>query len=272
MPDDRPSVYILSDSLGETADAVARAALSQFGEESFRIVRLPRVTSRGQLQGVVSGAADERCVFFYTLASVKLRDEMMGLIQRTGVCAFDVLGPGVDCLASVSQQRPTWAVGELRKTDRDYFDRVEALDFAVKHDDGRNVESMRDAEIVLIGISRTSKTPLCMYLAFKGYRAANIPLVPGVEPPHQLREIDPRRIFGLVMSSDKLVEVRSQRALDMGTYAGNYYDREAIEQELEQARSFMRKLGCIVISTEARAIEETAQEILRYYRASGLED
>ncbi len=132
------------------------------------------------------------------------------------------------------------------------------------------MEELTEAEIVLIGVSRTSKTPLSMYLAFKGYRVANIPLMVEVPPPPQLMEIDRRRVFGLVCSPDLLVEIRSQRVSDLGVYARRYADRSAVEEELEASRDVMRRIGCIVVSSEGRAIEETAQEILRHLRAHGL--
>ncbi len=269
--DPKPSVYVLSDSVGETADAVARAALAQFPEDTFHVVRLPKIASRDQLQGVIRGAKDEACVVFYTLAVPKLRDEMARLVHETSVRAVDILGLGIASLADACGVDPTWRAGAIRDTDRGYFERVDALEFAVKHDDGRSVEDLLEAEILLIGVSRTSKTPLSMYLAFKGFKTANVPLVPRVPPPRQLFEVDPRRIFGLVMSSETLIEVRGQRAAELRTYAGRYFEREGIEQELADSRSLMRRLGCIVVSSEGRAIEETAQEILRYYRMAGLE-
>jgi regulator of PEP synthase PpsR (kinase-PPPase family) len=263
--DTRANVYVLSDSLGETADAVAKAALSQFDEEAFHVVRLPRITSRGQLQGVVRGAAHERCVFLYTLAARRLRDEMLQISRELGVLAVDILGPCVTSLELLSGIEPEWEPGLSRRIDREYFERVEALEFAVKHDDGRAVEEYDQAEIVLVGVSRSSKTPIAMYLAFKGFKAANLPLVPGVPAPGEIFDIDPRRIFGLVTSADLLVEIRGKRFAEMGSYAQDYFDREHIERELSEARKVMRQVGCIVISTEGRAVEETANEILTYY-------
>lgn len=263
--DHRPTIYVLSDSLGETADAVTKAAVAQFEDEAFHVVRLPRISSRGQLQGVVSGAARERCVFLYTLAARRLRDEMAAISRDLGVAAIDILGPCVTALESLSGYEPEWAPGLVRRVDGDYFDRVEALEFAVKHDDGRAPEELDQAEIVLIGVSRSSKTPIAMYLAFRGYKAANVPLVPGVPPPPELLRLDPRRVFGLVTSADLLVEIRGKRFADMGTYAQDYFDREHIERELEDARTVMRQIGCMVVSTEGRAVEETAQSILEYY-------
>ncbi len=262
---ERPAVYILSDSLGETADAVAKAALSQFGEEAFHVVRLPRITSRGQLQGVVHGAAHERCVFLYTLAERRLRDEMAAMSRELDILAIDILGPAVTTLELLSGFQPEWEPGLVLRIDRGYFDRIEALEFSVKHDDGRAAEELAQAEIVLIGVSRSSKTPIAMYLAFKGYKAANVPLVPGVAPPPELYGLDRRRIFGLTTSADLLVDIRGKRFADIGSYAQDYFDREHIEQELDESRSVMRQLGCIVVSTEGRAVEETAQEILQYY-------
>jgi regulator of PEP synthase PpsR (kinase-PPPase family) len=264
--DPRPSVYVLSDSLGETADAVAKAALSQFDEEAFHVIRLPRITSRGQLHGVVRGACGhDRCVFLYTLAAPRLRDEMAAISAELGIAAIDILGPCVSALEEVSGFEPEWEAGLVRRIDRGYFDRVEALEFAVKHDDGRAAEELDQAEIVLIGVSRSSKTPIAMYLAFRGYRSANIPLVPGVAPPPELFDIDPRRVFGLTTSANLLVSIRGKRFGDAAPYAHDYLDREHIEQELDDSRTLMRQLGCIVVSTEGRAVEETAQEILEYY-------
>jgi regulator of PEP synthase PpsR (kinase-PPPase family) len=116
---------------------------------------------------------------------------------------------------------------------------------------------------VLIGVSRTSKTPLCMYLAYKGIRAANLPLAPGMEPPRELYDVDPRRIFGLITDAETLIDIRQDRMRDMGTYVPRYAEREAVEEELAEARAVMRSIGCLVIRTDNRAIEEAAQEIIR---------
>lgn len=264
------TVYILSDSLGETADQVAKAALTQFDGDVFHVVRLPKVSTRGQLQGLVAGACHDGGVFLYTLAAPKLRDEMQRIATQLGVVAVDILGPAVTALETVSQVSPAWEAGLTRLTDRGYFERIEALEFAVNHDDGRNTELLHEAEIVLVGVSRTSKTPLSMYLAFKGYRVANIPLSIEMEPPPQLFEVDNRRIFGLVTDPELLVEIRKQRLVELGGYARRYADMDAVQRELDEARALMRRLGCIVIKTGGRAIEETAQEILRYMEQAGL--
>jgi [pyruvate, water dikinase]-phosphate phosphotransferase / [pyruvate, water dikinase] kinase len=261
----RPAVYIVSDSLGETADQVAKAALSQFDPHVFRVVRMPKISSAGQIEGIVHAAAHDACiVFFYTFADPRLRAEMARVAQATSVNAVDIIGPGICALEEASGVSPAWKVGMIRKTDRDYFDRVEALEFAVKHDDGRGAEELDQAEIVLIGVSRSGKTPLSMYLAYKGYKVANVPLMIEVEPPPELYTLDPHRVFGLVTDPELLVEIRGQRLRDLGGYTRQYSDHEVVERELETARAVMKRIGCIVIRTNDKAIEETAQEIIRY--------
>lgn len=269
MPDSkRPSVYIVSDSLGETADQVAKAALSQFDAHTFRVVRMPKISTSSQLEGIVHAAADDACiVFFYTFADPKLRAEMARIAQATGVNAIDIIGPGIVALEHASGMEPAWKMGMTRKTDRDYFHRIEALEFAVKHDDGRGAQDLDEAEIVLIGVSRTGKTPLSMYLAYKGYKVANVPLMVEVEPSPELFTIDPHRVFGLVTDPCLLVEIRGQRLRDLGGYTRQYSNEEFVGHELETARAVMKRIGCVVVRTENRAIEETAQEIIRHVDA-----
>jgi regulator of PEP synthase PpsR (kinase-PPPase family) len=155
--------------------------------------------------------------------------------------------------------------GLLHKVDKEYFRRVGAMEFAVYHDDGRAPEELTEADIVLIGSSRTSKTPLSVYLAMHGYKVANVPLAPGVEPPKQLFEVQQGRIYGLMSEANLLAEIRTRRLGNATHVAGQYADPLYIQDDLDQARTLMRKLGVIIIRTDNRAIEETAQEILRYY-------
>jgi regulator of PEP synthase PpsR (kinase-PPPase family) len=262
------TVHLLSDSVGETADAVARAVVAQFPPGSFRIERLPKVTTPEQLHEVVGCHCGDHCIFFYTLVDQHLLHEMRGMIVERGVRAMDILGPGCDVLSQVSGLSPRGQAGAIRMPDEAYFERVEAMEFAIKHDDGRNPEGLKDADVVLVGVSRTSKTPLSIYLASKGYNAANIPLVRGSHPPAELFEIDPRKVFGLVSSAAVLAEIRTKRMAELGTYVAHYADRDDIEKDLEEARGVMRKIGCIVVRTDNRAVEETAQEIIRYLRGN----
>jgi hypothetical protein len=255
------SIHVISDSLGETGEMVARAVASQFDDEAFRIERLPKISTPEQLAEEVRTHCGRHCL--YTLVDSGLRAEMERLCTK-GVNGVDLLGPAVSLVERVTGLEPTGVAGVIRRTDAGYFDRIEAMEFAVKHDDGRNEAGLAEADIVLVGVSRTSKTPLSMYLAFKGWRVANVPLAPGVEPPSALLRIDPRKMFGLVTSVDVLLDVRRERMREMGVTVPGYTEREAVERELEEARAFMRRLGCLVVRTDNRAVEEAAQEIVRH--------
>jgi len=263
---DAITVHILSDSLGETADAVARAAVSQFPRGTFRVERLPKVSTSEQLREVVASHCGQSCIFLFTLVEDDLRKEMLALAMTGRVHAVDILGPSVDLLAHLSGIDPRGVAGAMRQPDEAYFDRIDAMEFAIKHDDGRNPEGLKEADVVLVGVSRTSKTPLSIYLASKGLYAANIPLVRGTEPPDELFDVDPRKVFGLISSPAVLAEVRSKRMAELGTYVAHYADRPDIEEDLAEARAIMRRIGCIVVRTDNRAVEETAQEIIRYLR------
>lgn len=257
------SIHVISDSLGETGEMVARAAEAQFEPDTFRIERLPKVSTPEGLRAAVTSHCGHHCIFLYTLVDESLRREMERLCQGS-VRGVDLLGPAVDLLADATGIQPTGEAGAVRRTDQGYFDRIEAMEFAVKHDDGRNPEGLLEADIVLIGVSRTSKTPLSMYLAFKGWRVANVPLAPGMDPPRQIAQVDTRRLFGLVTSADVLIDIRTERMKELGAFVHGYAEREAVETELEEARAYMRSLGCLVIHTDNRAIEEAAQEIIRH--------
>ena len=263
MTSDPVTVHVLSDALGETGEMVARAAAAQFYPGDFRIERLEKVTTPEHLRRTVEMHCGTGCIFLYTLVDAPLREEMQRLTGE-GVKAVDVLGPAVSLLSMAIGHRPAGEAGAMHRTDEEYFDRIEATEFAVMHDDGRHPEDLPKADVVLIGVSRTSKTPLSMYLAFKGYRVANVPLAPGMDPPAELFDLDPSRIFGLVTDPRVLIDIRSERMREIGMLVPRYAERESVEDELKEARSLMRRLGCIVIRTDNRAVEESAQEIVRY--------
>jgi regulator of PEP synthase PpsR (kinase-PPPase family) len=257
------TIHVVSDSLGETGEMVARAVASQYPADAFTIELLGRVNDAEQLRAEVRRHCGQHCIFLYTLVNEELRAAMEALCVG-GVNGVDLLGPSVVMLERVTGRKPSGHAGALHHTNQEYFDRIGAMEFAVSHDDGRNAEQLMEADVVLIGVSRTSKTPLCMYLAYKGIRAANLPLAPGMEPPHELFDVDPRRIFGLITDAETLIDIRQDRMRDMGAYVPRYTEREAVEEELAEARALMRSIGCLVIRTDNRAIEEAAQEIIRH--------
>jgi regulator of PEP synthase PpsR (kinase-PPPase family) len=270
-----PIIHIISDSLGDSAATMAAAAASQFSDGNVIIERLPKVTTLDQIKAFVEEhlsqeqqLGNNEMVLYHTIADVQLRAELEDYLLDKPVAQVDLIGPAIDAIAEATGRMPKGKPGLIRKTNQEYFNRVEALEFAVDHDDGRNTEQLDQADIVIIGVSRTSKTPLSIYLATQGYKVANVPLAAGVEPPKQLYDLDKRRIFGLTSQAGLLSEIRYRRLGDAKEVAGSYAEPGNVQADLDQARALMRRLGCIVVRTDNRAIEETAQEILRYWSLS----
>ncbi len=257
------TLHVLSDSLGTTADTFSRIMVSRFPTMRFFIERSPLINSPEMLRAIVESGRDrDNYLFVYTFARRDLIDAMAQCCDE-GCFAVDLLSPAVRRIQQISGEIPTGKVGAIHSTDEAYYRRIDAIDYSIEHDDGRHPETLHEADIVLIGVSRSSKTPLSIYLAYRGWKVANIPLDPETAPPRELFKLDSRRIFGLVSTPEVLMEVRGARTLAMGTYVANYTSRTAVEHELKEARALMRRLGCIVINTAHRAIEEVAQDILR---------
>lgn len=259
-------IYILSDSLGHTAEEVAKAAASQFPDD-FMIVKLPNVNNEEQIEEVISEAKLDGGVVFYTLVSPELNQYLETSADEKGVSHLNILSPALSILEDVSDKSPSLRPGASRKINGGYFRKIKALDFAVKHDDGRNVKGIKEADIVIIGVSRTSKTPLSVYLAYRGYKVANVPLVYGVDLPKELFQINPKRIFGLVIDPESLRGIREQRLESVGSGKNVYADFSYILKELNHANEAMLDIGCKIINITHKAIEETASEILKHYNS-----
>lgn len=260
------TVLVISDALGETAASVALAAAGQFDEGAVAIERLSRVQDARQVKRYLESLAGsaKKIAAFHTIVQDELRCEVAGLLVEQGIAAVDLLGPAIDTIAALTGLAPKGIPGIIHRTDEHYFKRIACMEYAVEHDDGRGADDLSEADIVLIGVSRTSKTPLSMYLALQGYRVANIPLAPQVEPPQALFEVDPARIFGLVTTVETIAPIRSQRlgTAQAQSAAGSYADPDAIELEFAYARTLMKRLGCFVVHTDGKAIEESATEII----------
>src|SRR5262245_7909901 len=200
----------------------------------------------------------------YTLVEPRLRDEMRRLCRRSRVHYCDLLGHPIESSSRVAGVAARMEPGARAPLDQTYFKRMEAIEFAVRYDDGVG-RGLHDADIVLVGVSRTSKTPLSIYLGYLGHKAANVPVVKGIAPPKELFEIDPRKVVGLTIDPNRLVEIRKARVRAMGTGARNrrYAELMEIYEELEEATKLHRKLGCPVIDISERSIEETAHRVLR---------
>jgi regulator of PEP synthase PpsR (kinase-PPPase family) len=258
---DPVEIHVISDSTGETAARLAEAVERQFPEEEIEVVRHPRIARVDDLQLAAARARGRRAVVMYTIVEPKLREAMRSLCKRYRLHYCDLLGHPIEAVARVSGQPATGTPGALPVLDSSYFKRMAAIEFAVRYDDGVATYGLRDADIVLVGVSRSSKTPLSMYLGYLGYKTANVPIVRGIEPPKELFEIDPGKIVGLTMDADALAEIRRVRARGLGG-GGRYADLEEIYEELEYAASIHRRLGCPVIEVSNLAIEETARRII----------
>jgi regulator of PEP synthase PpsR (kinase-PPPase family) len=206
----------------------------------------------------------------FTLVRPEQRQLLLQRAADLGVPTVDIMGPMIRALADKLEQTPKLQPGLARQLDEEYFRRVEAIEFAVKYDDGRDSRGILRADVVLIGVSRTSKTPLSMYLAHKRYKVANVPLIPEVEPPEELFQIPPSQCIGLTIKPEALVRIRSERLKALGlTSTASYANPERIAQELAYADEIMRRIGCPVIDVSNKAVEETANLILEQLRQRG---
>jgi hypothetical protein len=261
-------LFVVSDFTGETAEHVARAASTQFNLDATEFHRFRYVNTEERILEVIRNAQEKQAVVICTLVDHQLRHLFLEKTGELGVDVVDVLGPILDVLERRIGAAPMETPGLLRRMDEEYFKRVKAIEFAIKCDDGKSPELLTNAGLVIIGVSRTSKTPLSMYMAHKGVMAANIPLVPEADPPKELFSLPPERIVGLTIQPEKLVNIRRERlrVLGLNVEVSNYAQWERVEEELAFARSIFRKTGCRTFDVTNRAIEETAQEILDYLR------
>lgn len=263
----KPLVYVLSDSVGETAELVIKAGLSQFNGGEYKIHRIPYVEDQAIIDETLQLAKEKEAIIGFTLVDPKLREYLNDEAAKMKVEAIDIMGPMMKSMERVFETSPRLEAGLVHQLDEDYFKRVEAIEFAVKYDDGRDPRGISRADIILIGVSRTSKTPLSQYLAHKRLKVANVPLVPEVEPPDELFEVDPEKCIGLKITSDKLNEIRKERlkALGLGDKA-TYANLDRIDQELAYFERIVEKIGCKTIDVSNKAVEETANSILQMIR------
>jgi regulator of PEP synthase PpsR (kinase-PPPase family) len=264
VPDSRDLViFTISDSSGETAEAVARAALVQFPPGRASIYRLPQVRSCQQLVGLIGQVSQGRSIIAYTLVLPEYRETLEAEAAKHEIPTIDLLSPLISRIANTTGMMPLSQPGRLHILDENYFKRIEAIDFAIRFDDGKNSDGIKQSDVVLTGVSRTSKTPTCMYLAHHyGMKAGNVPIVLNVDPPPALFEISSKRIIGLHIDPHVLHGIRMTRAQVLGMPSNtDYADPDRIQQEVRQARWLFRELKCHVIDVSAKAIEETSSEI-----------
>lgn len=261
------TVYVLSDSLGETGEQLSKAALSQFNSGKYEVRKFPYIVSKDQILEIFDLAKSESSIIVYTIVINGLRNFIDTKGIELNIPTVDLMTPTLNAIEKVLKFQPKREPGLIRKLDENYFRKVEAVEFAVKYDDGKDPRGIKKADLILVGVSRTSKTPLSMYLAHKNYKVANIPLVPEVSVPNELFQVDNKKVIGLVANSIKLNEIRQERLKSLGLNGNaNYANINRINQELEHSKKIMDKLGCFVIDVSNKAIEESAGSIIEHMK------
>lgn len=259
------TIFIVSDSTGETAATMIRAALVQYSNKDIQIIRHKNVRSEPQAETIVDECFERRGMIAYTVANPSLRLKIKELASSKGLPYIDLLGPLLNTLDTFFGVASESNVGALRAVDELYFKRIEAIEYTVRHDDGKTFNELDKADIVLVGISRTSKTPLSIFLSHKGWKVANVPLVLNQPLPEELFKIDQRRIVGLIIDIDSLQKIRKSRLEKFGQdTGGEYASLSHISQEIEFAQKlYKQNKRWPVFNVTERALEENASEIVR---------
>jgi regulator of PEP synthase PpsR (kinase-PPPase family) len=265
-------VYALSDGTGTTCETVIRSALKQFEEGLATIHKIPNVRTAQQVREILEEVARTNGVVIYTTVSPELREKILSFGQSLGVPTVDILGPVLSRLSDLLELSPMAIPGIFRELDDEYFQRIESIDYTVKHDDGMNVADLDQAEIILVGISRTAKTPTSIYLAYRGWRVANIPIIQNMELPEEIFDVDPKKVVGFTISPQRLKVVRMERLKKIASHdVADYADIDAIQQEVIYANRMILKQGWPLIDVTFKSIEETSTEVMRtIYRQMGV--
>lgn len=263
MTDQAARIFVISDSVGETANRLIQAALAQYPNlTNPEIKNFPFIDNEVDLRSILKDALMQDAIVVSTLVASELNDIIKETAQTHNLRHIDFLSQMISLIHDQTGVAPTLKSGALHALDEDYFDRVAAIEFAVKYDDGKNPKGFLKSDIVLLGISRTSKTPLSMYLANKSYKVSNLPLIPEVALPPTIYEVPAGKIVGLTASPNYIMKIRAERVKLMGvTSTTSYNDLERIKAELSYAEELYAQLGAFIVSVENRSIEEVAQII-----------
>lgn len=263
MPEASKKIFVLSDGGGATARHVIDAAAVHFDDLDYELVYARKVRTPAQVKKVVARAAKARAAIFYTLVGEKTRRAMRDASAQLDVPIVDVLGPAFRALHDAFQKEPDHKPG-LCYPGRDRIDRMDAIDFTLKHDDGQRHEDLGKADVVLVGVSRSSKSSTCFYLAYRGIRAANVPLTPDVPPPVRLRRLARSKVIGLRINVHRLTAIRAARARNLGIgEADAYLRKRAVAREIRHAHELMEEYGWRSFDASYLAIEEIANEVIR---------
>jgi len=257
-----PQIFIVSDARGETAQSLLRSALVQFEGQPYDFEVHRDVRSAAKVRDVLERAVECQATVFYTLVAEETRAAMREGANQLLVPAVDLVGPALSALFDLFKVQPASEPGLLYKTDRDHIDRLDAVNYTLKHDDGQHPEGLPRAQIVLVGVSRASKSSTAFFLGYHGVRAANVPLITDVDPPKDLTKLDPATVIGLTINRRRLKTLREARARYIGTQAtGRYVDEGAILEEIRYANKLMTRFKWRTVDVSYKAIEEVAKEV-----------
>jgi regulator of PEP synthase PpsR (kinase-PPPase family) len=259
-----PPIYIVSGGVGASGEQLVQTVLAQFPDHLVPVIVVGNVRQVEQIESVIAQAKNSGGTIAHTLVDPGLHGELVSRARAAGVEAIDLMGPLLERTAQVLGREPLGHPGLYRQLHRDYFDRVAAIEFTMAHDDGKKPEGWRTAEIVLVGISRTGKTPLSLYLSVLGWKVANTPLIPNLPPSPDLFQLDPRRVVGLTIDAGQLLLHRQQRQMRLGAPGPSaYVDPNGIYEEIQNAERVFRRGGFSVVDVTDKPIETCADEVIR---------
>ena len=263
---------IVSDGTGVTAAQMIDAAAVQFPDDEFTVTRYKKVRSEAQIDAICDDVLKTKSLIVFTVVSPALRIYLIQKSRALSIPAVDLLNPRLVGMASHFGHEPTLVSGILHDVNESYFQRIEAMEYTIAHDDGRDVTGLEKADIVLLGISRTSKTPLSMYLSHQGWKVANIPLIEGFDIPKEVFEVDQRRVVGLTIDASVLTTIRRNRLQRLGhSRGGEYAEPERVLSEIEFAgETFRKNRRWPIFNVTGKALEETAAEIIKLMTSRGL--
>lgn len=263
--DDCLTIVIISDSTGETAINYMKSVTSQFPDLETRIIRKPDIKTKAEIDQIMD-ELDKDSVIVITVANKDLALHVRERAKEKDLTVLDILSYGINKFEKLTGKKAIREAGLTRTLSSGYFKMIDAIEFAIKYDDGKDPRGFLESDIVLVGVSRTSKTPTTMILATKNFKVSNLPLVPESKLPQELFEVDPDRVIGLVIDPDKLSNIRAERTKTMGIVGeSKYFDKERIREELAYAKEVFKDLDCKVIDVTENTIEQTATEIVQNY-------
>ncbi len=257
-------IFVVSDASGQTGERVVDAGLRQFKTTEVVKKVVPHVRSLPQIQQVIDEAASVDGIVIFTLVSPDARQKISELGRYEGVPTIDLLGPLLTRFSDLLELSPMAMPGLDRQLDDDYFKRIESVDFTIKHDDGLRLDTLNKAEILLFGVSRTSKTPVSIYLAYRGWKVANIPIIQGRPLPREVLDIDKRCVVALTINPSRLQLIRLERKRNLNNVdLGDYTQMEQVKDEVTYGLKLYRDFGCPVIDVTYKSIEETSTDVMR---------